>query len=480
LQNTSASVHRGATSAYRQVATLSQNTAVTVNDQFINKAGETWYNIKLHNGTLGWIKSTFLSTEPVNNRLIVGTLSAEIRRGADYGYRVTEKLVPFSTVTAVGEFINNKGQKWINIELSNGKRGWVPSGEVFTSLTERIIYYTNKNNVLRRGASPSYKVNTTINVGEHLTFIQRHNNWINVEAQNGIRGWIPENDLVKMNTNKLTNLVVTSLSKNETLLTWKKSKSFPVSYSIQSDKSLKINASDILVDLPQYSINGLASIKNEKGHFIVSPTNGYSFTLRNYEDKFTIKISKASIVGKRILIDPGHGDTDPGAIGPTKLEEKTVNLAVAKLLQEELTKEGAIVTLTRTTDEYLELSERTDISNGANYDAFISIHANSFDKSSANGTETFYNLNTNFNGPKSVVLAETVQKSLVSHLKTNDRRHKAADFYVLKNNEVPSILVELAFISNPTEEKLLRSKAFQQSAARGITQGLINYFNGGY
>src|SRR5690606_31609622 len=97
----SASVHRGATSAYRQVATLSQNTAVTVNDQFINKAGETWYNIKLHNGTLGWIKSTFLSTEPVNNRLIVGTLSAEIRRGADYGYRVTEKLVPFSTVTAV-------------------------------------------------------------------------------------------------------------------------------------------------------------------------------------------------------------------------------------------------------------------------------------------------------------------------------------------------------------------------------------------
>lgn len=478
----SANVRSGATTSYKVVATLAKNTAVKVIDQHTNNNGELWYRLDLNNGLKGWISSSLLSTKPVemNKSLIVGTLSAEMRRGADFGYRVTQKLTPYSSVRAVSEFFNSKNEKWINIELSNGVRGWVPAWELYSSLTNREVYYSKQNNVLRRGASSGYRVNTNIKLGESLIYLQKHNGWLNVEAPNGVRGWIPENQLVKIVPNVLGNIQVSQLSANETLLTWTKSKNFPVSYSIQSDKSLRVNASNILIDIPHANIKGLKNIQPTKDYFIITPEAGYSFTIRHYDDKLTVKISSTGISGKRILIDAGHGNQDPGAVGPTGLREKDVNLAVAKFLQAELEKKGALVTLTRDKDVFLTLSERTDISNNSHFDAFVSIHANANYNSAARGTETYYNINTNFNGPKSVLLASYVQKALVSQLNTLDRGHKPADFYVIKNNQVPSILVELAFLTNPAEESMLRTEGAQRRAATGILQGLETYFNGGY
>ncbi|KPD00142.1 N-acetylmuramoyl-L-alanine amidase LytC precursor [Geobacillus sp. BCO2] len=121
--------------------------------------------------------------------------------------------------------------------------------------------------------------------------------------------------------------------------------------------------------------------------------------------------------------------------------------------------------LTRSTDIFLELSERTWIANSSDYDAFISIHADSYSRTSR-GTTTYYNVSSNFNGPKSEQLAAIVQKHLVQQLGTYDRGHKTQDFYVNRKNELPSILVELAFISNPNEEALLKTKAFRQKSSR--------------
>ncbi|MBG9586938.1 hypothetical protein ABE26_05830 [Cytobacillus firmus] len=182
------------------------------------------------------------------------------------------------------------------------------------------------------------------------------------------------------------------------------------------------------------------------------------------------------LLGKKIVVDAGHGGKDPGAIGPSGLREKDVTLSTALLLKTELEKYGATVILTRSTDIFLELSERTSIANNSTGDAFISIHGDSF-SSTSKGTTTYYNSTVNFNGPRSETMGTAIQKNMISSMNTYNRGVKEQNFYVNRMNQLPSVLVELAFISNPNEEALLKTTAFRQKAAVGITKGLEEYFN---
>src|SRR5690606_38509263 len=155
---------------------------------------------------------------------------------------------------------NGNGQKWMNIQLSNGIRGWVPAWELYHSLNDRKYYYSSKNNVLRRGASTAYKENASVKSGDPLLYLNRSNDWINVENSSGIRGWILLNQVAEVVPNLLSGPSISQLSAAETLITWTKSKKFPITYSIQSDKSLKVNAANILIDLPKGKVVGLSSI----------------------------------------------------------------------------------------------------------------------------------------------------------------------------------------------------------------------------
>lgn len=147
-------------------------------------------------------------------------------------------------------------------------------------------------------------------------------------------------------------------------------------------------------------------------------------------------------------------------------------------LKEALEQEGATVVLTRDRDIFISLANRVKISNASKGDIFISVHANASSKRSAKGTETF--LNTKKKGTNSELLAKDIQKSLIGSLNTTDRKVKTDNtYYVLKHNKLPSILVELAFISNPTEEEMLRSDDTRNKAAEGILEGIKDYFNRG-
>ena len=179
---------------------------------------------------------------------------------------------------------------------------------------------------------------------------------------------------------------------------------------------------------------------------------------------------------KLSTLDPGHGGKDPGAIGPTGVQEKDVNLAVAKkvacLLQPVMG-----VSLTRDTDKALgdtisaDLSARANMVNQGGADVFVSIHCNSADASSAHGTETH-------SYPNSVdgkLLAQKLQSRLVAAFGLTDRGCKESNFAVLRQTYMPAALVELAFISNPTEEALLESEEFQNKAAQAIAQGVCDF-----
>ncbi|MBU3143562.1 N-acetylmuramoyl-L-alanine amidase [Clostridium sp. CF012] len=177
----------------------------------------------------------------------------------------------------------------------------------------------------------------------------------------------------------------------------------------------------------------------------------------------------------KIVLDAGHGGNDPGAIGPTGLKEKTVTLAVTLKVGSILAKNGVETIYTRTSDnvdwstnEAQNLQARCDISNKANPDYFVSIHANSA-TAAAVGIETYYYAG-NVSGAK---LAQAVQTELIKATGNTNRGIKTANFYVLKNMDATAILVETSFISNPVEEKLLASDDYQNKLAKAISTGIL-------
>jgi len=178
------------------------------------------------------------------------------------------------------------------------------------------------------------------------------------------------------------------------------------------------------------------------------------------------------LAGATIVLDPGHGGTDPGASG-FGLKEKDVVLDVGLRAQKRLEAGGAKVIMTRSKDIFIPLDGRVDIGNNSGADAFISIHANAFN-GSANGTETYWY--GTYESEKSKQLASEIQKELLKKLGTNNRGVKDAGFYVIKYTKIPSVLLELGFIDNKSDAQKLASNYYRDQAADAIYQGVLNYY----
>lgn len=180
----------------------------------------------------------------------------------------------------------------------------------------------------------------------------------------------------------------------------------------------------------------------------------------------------------KICIDPGHGQHDPGAVGIGGLYEKDVTLSMSKKIGQILQDSGFDVVYTRTNDQTGfplnqtdNLRRRVHIANNAQANLFISVHCNSASKSTAHGTETF----VLSKGGQAERLADCIQAELIEATGLVNRGVKEANFLVLRETAMPAILVELAFISNPSEERLLRDPAWQDKAAMAIAQGIAKH-----
>jgi len=189
----------------------------------------------------------------------------------------------------------------------------------------------------------------------------------------------------------------------------------------------------------------------------------------------------AGLKGKVIAIDPGHGGTDVGAIGPDNIQEKTITLAVSLKVKALLEQAGAKVVMTRTDDRDVfapndgateELGARVDVGNKNNADVFVDIHVNSFANPQVSGTGTYYYRKTIYDK----LLAQSIQSGAVRAGGLNNRGIYPANFYVLKHTLMPSMLIELGFLSNQEEETLLNTPQLQQKLAQGIVSGLDNFF----
>lgn len=173
----------------------------------------------------------------------------------------------------------------------------------------------------------------------------------------------------------------------------------------------------------------------------------------------------------KIFVDPGHGGSNPGAIGVNGLEEAFVNLDVGLRLGRILEEQGYEVRYSRTENINVSLTERAEMANNWGADYFVSIHCNSNPDLVYKGTSTYYYRK----GIIAEDLAATVNTALVSRIETPDLGIFTANFAVLRKTRMPAILVELAFLSNPQEADLLASDTFREQCAVGIAEGINNF-----
>ena len=175
-----------------------------------------------------------------------------------------------------------------------------------------------------------------------------------------------------------------------------------------------------------------------------------------------------------LVIDPGHGGPDPGAVGIGGLREVDVIMPVAFHLRELLQKQGIYVVMTREDDLDLGLEPRVQIAERANASLFVSIHANaiSMARPDVNGVETFY-----FSSGKG--LAQSIQRNIVQATGMRDRGAKRARFYVLQRTSMPAVLVEMGFVTGAEDAPRLRDSEFLKKMAEAIAQGILEYVRTG-
>lgn len=213
----------------------------------------------------------------------------------------------------------------------------------------------------------------------------------------------------------------------------------------------------------------------------------------------------------RVILDPGHGGADPGAVGEGNLLEKDIVLEIALKARDLLEAEGYRVFLTREDDRFVSLRNRARLANRLRADLFVSIHANAAGNRQARGTETFYHAPASDpwsravalleNAPlrledssgrgeailppahnsgderrwKSIQAAAAVQRRLSAAARSPDRGIKAAEFYVLRHTRMPSILVETGFLSNRQEGSALADRGYRRRLAEAIARGIRDY-----
>lgn len=183
-----------------------------------------------------------------------------------------------------------------------------------------------------------------------------------------------------------------------------------------------------------------------------------------------------------VVIDPGHGGKDPGAISPIdKTKEKELTLQISKLLNEKLVQNGYDTIMTRTDDTYPQLKERTEIANSKDADLFISIHINAVNKTDIHGIQNLYYPNDGeyANGRDNQALAKIIHEELINQTGAADRKIvKRPNLVVIKYTEMPSVLIECGFLTNPDELKLMKSQEYQDKLVEGIYKGVQKYFQG--
>lgn len=351
--------------------------------------------------------------------------------------------------------------------------GYIPNrAEASGSYTAKV--YTESLNVRSESSLESSIVGTLKN-GEMVTVTKEEYGWLRIKSDR-VSGWAAGYYLKKIDGSVVT------ASATDQDFSVQKSSAATTRATVLAD-SLRIRAG---AGLNYKVLGGLTKgeavtiMDNREGWVQIQTPDGQTgWVSDRYIVKGEIQTAAVSsgkskgLKGKVIVIDPGHGGDDPGAIG-TKYEtmEKRLNLSTSFYLYDELRSRGARVLMTRTKEEEKpELSDRVKISESAGADAFVSIHYNSSENKTS-GILTFY-----YSETKDRPLSRAIENRLADDIGLKSNGISFGDLHVLRENDTVSALVELGFLSNAKDESVVRGSDYQKKAAKAIANGLEDYFS---
>lgn len=470
-------VRSGPGTSFNVVGFIQSSDSVSFLDQ-----NENWVKIRT-SGLEGWVSSEFVSIqtkkkkkettdeenqEDANNSqtATVTTDGLNIRSEASTQSKVIGTL-------ANGTIVNVLSQKsdWLQISFDR-ETGWIHSdyAELHNGSTDTPSKKKGSSSAtisvsglnVRSEPNLNGKIVDQISQGTDVTIISERNNWCEIEYANGntgwVAGWFLERKSLAVKPGNLTGEGSIIILDNGTNIRSQPNTTAKVVYRANEGET--------------FSIKGLENdwYQIELSDGTIAYVAGWIVTTKGQAPTITRAGSEQYLRNKVIVIDPGHGGKDVGAIGVQGTYEKDLTLRTSRLLQDKLKAAGATVYLTRQNDSFVSLPARARTANHHGADVFISVHYDSIEDPSVTGTTTFYY------GGADQQLADYVHQSLIQLTNLRDRNVRQENYLVLRENMQPSLLLELGYISNRGEELTILSSDFQERAATGIYQGLAQYF----
>ncbi|WP_338470361.1 N-acetylmuramoyl-L-alanine amidase [Niallia sp. XMNu-256] len=364
--------------------------------------------------------------------------------------------------------------------------------------TGATVTVNTENLTVRSGPSLQHDYVTTIYKGEQYPSVKKEGEWIQILLPTGKEGWVADYLVFvkeEVDNNKVED-EYESLSNNDHGQSHFTGKRVFITHNGTNIRKNPNTLSNILVRANKGDAFEVTDVKNdwyqvklgngktgyvaewlvtEKESGVKKVDSEEREYVHSVEHKYTEKTElEAYLKDKKIVIDPGHGGKDHGTTGFGGTLEKNITIETATRLYNKLRSAGAKVILTRYRDQYISLPSRVSASARFDADAFISIHYDSFPNEGSEGATTF------FYHPWQRELAVNIHSSVIDKTNIHNRGVRKGDYYVIRENSQNAVLVELGFLSNPSEELLVTSEQYQTLATTGIYEGLARYFKNQY
>jgi len=464
--------------------------------------------------------------------------SVNVRSGPGTSYEIVARVNQGQNFT-----VKEVNGQWLKISLPGGQAGWIanwlasvseaaptppvqpaaPDTSTGSSNTKLVIKNTAVN--VRGGPGTQHNVVGQVSRGQRLGVLDRTGDWYKVSLEGGVIGWVASwmGDVEKAEASpapgdppvETEDTDQSDISNNEASNNLKKIQirqennhtivSIESASELNYDMFLLGDPQRLVIDLKNTNIGdlpGKSTVSTEAVDQMrigllekIPPVVRVVFDLSQSvvcldklsDDRRQLNLDifipevGEFLAGRIIVIDPGHGGNDPGAIGPTGLKEKDVTLDISSKLAQLLTANGARVVQTRDSDDFVELYQRTTIAKQEDAEVFLSIHINANVSRDKNGTSTYYRRDSGSFPPgvdqaDNQRLAGLVQSEMLKTLGTRSLGVLQANFVVLSTSPVPAVLAEVAFISNPAEEQMLKQESVRTKVADALFMALNNYF----
>ncbi|AWE08034.1 N-acetylmuramoyl-L-alanine amidase [Lysinibacillus sp. 2017] len=463
----------------------------------ISKEGD-WHKVRVGQKE-GWVaswlvKSATQKTAAATKKTVISKVDAlNLRAEPSLSAAVLTKI---SSGTE-SEYIRQE-QDWIQIQYEDYS-GWVFAD--YVTVKEETVLKESSSEESKKPTEKSAEKQTendpntfTVNVNavnirkkadltskklgvaakdQKFTVISRNHNWVEIEYEKGKKGWIysfygtfTKQTAVKETTEtKKTQGTVTIIYNGTNL---RESASTASNVVTRADAGRTYTIVETEDDWYKVALNenDTAYVANWVVTENSDPSRSQKTTTKAVETR-----KKGTLKGLSIVLDAGHGGNDRGTTGVRGTDEKDINLLTVELLKSKLQSAGATVIMTRESDVFVDLRKRVAISHQFAADAFISIHYDALEDSSVHGFTTYY---TNSYQKE---LAEYVHAGIAKKVSLKDRGSRFGDYLVLRENRQNAILLELGYLSNPSEERAITTDYYREQASLGIYQGLLNYFD---